>query len=172
MHIHSLKSWTAKRFQQTIPANPRLQKESSSAKNSSDLSGANGNSGVLGLLRKGAGLSSRRSIVTGDGCSAGDGLSRSGGGLGNAGRAVPVVAVGLASAGSGLVVVVVLAIVAVGCGGSDHGGSRGDDSDSGGSDGGGRARSSLLSGFLSRVRSKLLWGRSTSGLWNAVGAVP
>ena len=125
MRIHSFKSSGRKKgFQQTIPANPRLQKESSSAKNSSDLSGANGNSGVLGLLRESAGLSSGRSVVAGNGSSARDGLSRSGGGLSNTSRAVPVVAVGLASAGGGLVVVIVLVIVAVGCGGSDHGGSR------------------------------------------------
>jgi hypothetical protein len=172
MHIDSSKSSIASRFHCAVRASLRLQEESSRTEDSSDLAGANGNSGVLSLLRK-AGISSGRSVAAGgDGSSAGDGLGRGSGGFGNASRAVPVVTVGLASAGGGLVVVIVLIIVAVGCGGGDHGGSRCDDSDGGGGNGRGRARSSLLRGFLSRVGSKLLWSRGTSGLWDAVGAVP
>lgn len=113
----------------TVQANPRLQEVSGSTENSSNLASAKSDSGVRGLLRESAGGTSGRfsSVTTGsDGSSTRDSLGGGSGGLSNASRAVPVITVGLASAGGGFMVVVFLIVVAVGCGCSDQGRSRSD----------------------------------------------
>jgi hypothetical protein len=97
--------------------NPRLQEVSSSTKKRNNLSSTHSGSGISSLLSRGARRtrSSSRGIACSDTSSTGNSLSGSSGRFSDAGGAVPVVAMGLAGAGCGLVVVVILVfIMAVG----------------------------------------------------------
>jgi hypothetical protein len=108
----------------------RLQKVSSSSQKRHTSTERSSRSYVGSLLGDSTARSTSGSGNQGNG--SGSDSGRRAGGFSNAGRAVPVVVVGLACSSSGLVVVVIIIVImVVGCCGRGGGGSRGRLSDTG-----------------------------------------